>query len=99
MKLILEDPIMQSGILKCHARHLVNQYGEFIEGYRPCLLPAYGGAFHTRYFKKLNNSNISSVITVYDFVYERFMRGPAKWIHLTQKYSAIRLIQSNIRIY
>jgi mannosyltransferase len=37
-------------------------------------------------------------MTVHDFIYERFSRGPRRWVYTTQKYSAIRAAQAVICI-
>ncbi len=37
-----------------------------------------------------------TVVTVHDFVYERYMNGPKKWVHVIQKNAAIRAAQAII---
>lgn len=46
--------------------------------------------FHSSYYRLPKNSHCKVVTTVHDFTYEKFVRGPAKWIHCWQKYRAIK---------
>jgi len=48
------------------------------------------GVFHSSYFRLPNTNKLASVVTVYDFTYEYFRRGIAKFVHCSQKYKAIR---------
>ncbi|GIA94045.1 glycosyl transferase family 1 [Vibrio cholerae] len=45
--------------------------------------------FHSTYYRLCKN-DIPIVTTVHDFTYEKFVRGPAKWVHCWQKYRAIK---------
>jgi len=46
--------------------------------------------FHSSYFRLPKNKSIKYVVTVYDFIYERYGRGPARWVHSWQKLRSIR---------
>lgn len=46
--------------------------------------------FHTSYFRMPRNSSKRYVVSVYDFIYERYKKGPARWIHSWQKLRSIR---------
>ncbi len=62
------------------------------ERYRACRLE--GGrrpdVFHSSYYRLPDDATVPSVVTVHDFAYETFRRGPALWVHEWQKWSAIR---------
>jgi mannosyltransferase len=44
--------------------------------------------FHSSYYR-LPNSPVKSVVTVHDFIYERYGRGIRKWAHEFQKHQSI----------
>ena len=69
-----------------------------LERYRHCRLPEYASVFHSSYYRLPYNRQVPTVVTVYDFVYERYASGPRKWIHSTQKVASIRAAQSIICI-
>jgi glycosyltransferase involved in cell wall biosynthesis len=46
--------------------------------------------FHSSYFRYSNNVNSFNVTTVHDFTYEKHFQGIRKWLHSSQKKSAIR---------
>lgn len=46
--------------------------------------------FHSSYFRVPSTRSCRFVVTVYDFIYERFIHGPARWVHSWQKGRAIR---------
>ncbi|ELP5730580.1 glycosyltransferase family 4 protein [Vibrio vulnificus] len=48
------------------------------------------GVFHSSYYRLPKNRDLKIVTTVHDFTYEKFVRGPAKWVHCWQKYRAIK---------
>jgi glycosyltransferase involved in cell wall biosynthesis len=45
--------------------------------------------FHTSYYRKPYDSSVKTVVTVYDFVYERYRVGLPRAIHTMQKNAAI----------
>ncbi|NNN84139.1 glycosyltransferase family 4 protein [Vibrio sp. A8-1] len=45
--------------------------------------------FHSSYYR-LPSIRVPTVTTVHDFTYEKFVNGPAKWVHCWQKYRAIK---------
>ncbi len=69
-----------------------------LERYRPCRVPAGGSVFHSSYYRRPNIKNIPTIVTVHDFVYERYARGPKRWLHTRQKLAAIRDAQAVICI-
>jgi mannosyltransferase len=46
--------------------------------------------FHSSYFRAPSNTSARYVVTVYDFIYERYATGPARWVHSWQKLRSIR---------
>jgi mannosyltransferase len=46
--------------------------------------------FHSSYFRVPTNTSAKYVVTVYDFIYERYESGPARWVHSWQKLRSIR---------
>jgi len=55
----------------------------------PLQLTKDGCVFHSSYYR-LPSEPVQIVTTVYDFTYERYRKGPARWVHAWQKYRAIR---------
>ncbi|HCE2121648.1 TPA: glycosyltransferase family 4 protein [Vibrio parahaemolyticus] len=45
--------------------------------------------FHSTYYR-LCKDDIPIVTTVHDFTYEKYVKGPANWVHCWQKYRAIK---------
>lgn len=46
--------------------------------------------FHSSYYRTCSNPYAINITTVHDFTYEYFASGIKRWIHLWQKYRAIR---------
>jgi mannosyltransferase len=46
--------------------------------------------FHSSYYRIPADKSTKYVVTVYDFIYERYRQGPARWIHTHQKLRSIR---------
>jgi mannosyltransferase len=51
---------------------------------RPC------DVFHSSYFRVPTSRSTKYVVTVYDFIYERYRHGLARWVHSIQKIRSIR---------
>ncbi len=68
----------------------------FLERYRACRVPAGASIFHSSYYRLPEIRSTPSVVTVHDFVYERYAKGPRRWVHSRQKYAAIRAAQAVI---
>jgi len=49
-----------------------------------------GDVFHTSYYRVPSRKASRYVVTVYDFIYERYVHGPARWVHTWQKLRSIR---------
>lgn len=47
--------------------------------------------FHTSYYRlPSSTSSCKYVVTVYDFIYERYDKGPSRWVHSFQKQRALK---------
>jgi mannosyltransferase len=46
--------------------------------------------FHSSYFRVPTNASSRYVVTVYDFIYERYATGPARWVHSWQKLRSVQ---------
>lgn len=66
------------------------------ERYRACSLPPSSSVFHSSYYRLPDDRRVPSVVTVHDFIYERYHKGPRRWIHSWQKNAAIRAARSII---
>jgi mannosyltransferase len=62
----------------------------YFERYRDCLVEQKEGVFHSSYYRLPSNKSLKVVTTVHDFTYEKFVHGPARWVHSWQKNRAIR---------
>ena len=69
-----------------------------LERYRACRVPPGASVFHSSYYRLPSDRNLPTVVTVYDFIYERFSKGPRRWVHMAQKHAAIRAAQAVICI-
>jgi mannosyltransferase len=69
-----------------------------VERYLRCRIPETAEVFHSSYYRRPSRATIPTVVTVHDFIYERFSHGPRRWIHMVQKHAAIRAAQSIICI-
>ncbi|MEM8006569.1 glycosyltransferase family 1 protein, partial [Morganella morganii subsp. sibonii] len=61
-----------------------------LERYRHFSPSTDGDIFHSTYYRLPTQKNIPIVTTVHDFTYEKFVTGPARWIHSWQKNMAIK---------
>lgn len=69
-----------------------------LERFRACRVPTAAMVFHSSYYRLPDRRTVPSVVTVHDFIYERFRRGPQRWAHVQQKHAAIRAAQAVICI-
>ena len=99
----LQDSIPNTSSLKTQIRE-----ARTFERYRACRvrksdsvlssLEINNHIYHSSYYRTPTDPGIANVLTVYDFMYERYRQGPAKWIHTIQKNNAIKRAQSIICI-
>lgn len=96
--LTLDNPISQD-VSGCDAAVPVTRRSTRpLERYRACRVAPGASVFHSSYYRRSDDGNLPVVVTVHDFVYERYMRGPRRWAHAWQKHAAIRSAQSIICI-
>lgn len=88
--LSLENPLLQQ--FKDHNTNFlsISRNARMLERYRPCRVSEKVSVFHSSYYRLPDRSNLPTVLTVYDFIYERYQRGPRQWVHTMQKNAAIR---------
>lgn len=98
-KILLDEPLMQGVDENSNFNKIaVKKSARFGERYRSCRTPNSASVFHSSYYRLSNQPTIPSVVTVYDFIYERYQRGPRQWAHTFQKNASIRAAQSIICI-
>lgn len=69
-----------------------------LERYRAGRTHKQASVFHSSYYRLPAQRSVPTVVTVHDFIYERYRRGAGRWIHMAQKHAAIRAAQSVICI-
>lgn len=95
--LTMEMPISQVVDYNLNTSLLVEQRASrSVERYRRCRTTETASVFHSSYYRQPSQQSIPSVVTVHDFTYERFNAGLRKWVHMSQKYAAIRSAQAII---
>jgi mannosyltransferase len=96
--LTLENPARQE-VSGCGAEvSVMHRYARVLERYRSCRVPPGASVFHSSYYRQPSDGSLPTVMTVHDFIYEHFSRGPRRWIYTTQKYRAIRAAHAVICI-
>lgn len=94
--LTLEPPLIQSA--PAQATSVTERPARTLERYRRARVAASARVFHSSYYRQPARAGLPTVVTVHDFIYERFRRGPARWVHMAQKHAAIRSAQAVICI-
>ena len=93
--LSIETPSIQC--VTQSALSVTQQAARRLERYRSCRsIQKVTSVFHSSYYRKPEQPNIPTVVTVHDFIYERYYRGPKRWVHCAQKHAAIRAAQAVI---
>lgn len=95
---MLEAPLKQQVGSASPVLSFVHRRARLLERYRACRLPAGSSVFHSSYYRLPARRGTPTVVTVHDFVYERYARGPRRWVHSRQKHAAIRAAQAVICI-
>ncbi len=94
--LTLEPPLIQDAPID--ASSVLQRPARILERYRNARVDASARVFHSSYYRRPARSGLPTVVTVHDFIYERFRQGPARWVHMAQKHAAIRSAQAVICI-
>lgn len=96
--LTLDSPARQNVSGCDEAFPVVRRSARFLERYRACRVAPGASVFHSSYYRPSDDGHLPVVVTVHDFVYERYAQGPRRWAHAWQKHAAIRSAQSIICI-
>lgn len=98
-QLFLEEPAFPYQVNTPLIDNLVfSRRARLFERYRPCRLSLSPTVFHSSYYRIPSIKNVATVMTVYDFIYERHVGGIRRMVHSIQKNAAIRSAQSVICI-
>ena len=93
---MLETPLKQQVGSAPSGLSFIDRPARFMERYRSCRLPAGRSVFHSSYYRLPGQRGTPTVVTAHDFAYERYARGPRRWVHMRQKHAAIRAAQTVI---
>ena len=91
--LSLEAPTRQDTLHAAPSVAVRIQAARRLERFRHARVPDEATLFHSSYYRRPDRAGVPTVLTVYDFIYERFRHGPARWAHVQQKHAAIRQAQ------
>jgi mannosyltransferase len=80
------------------ASHVRQQERRFLERYRSPVRTPDGAIFHSSYYRVSPSRNAINVVTVYDFIYERFAPRLARLAHSVQKRRALEKADAIISI-
>jgi mannosyltransferase len=75
---------------------VMRRRARLLERYRSCRVSPDTSVFHSSYYRRPDDGNLPVVVTVHDFVYERYAKGLKRWVHMHQKHAAIRAAQAVI---
>lgn len=97
-KLLIDEPIIQN--LNTFSKNIDTNLrpSRLLERYRSCRVDSNATVFHSSYYRQPSRKNVPTVVTVHDFIYERYRSGPALLAHTSQKHASIRQAQSIICI-
>ena len=99
MKVDLFEPLKGQGIAAVDGSARTLSRSRAFERYRPCHIDnPIPDVFHSSYYRQPSLISTPTVVTVYDFIYERFSNGLRRWVHMAQKHSAIRAADAVICI-
>lgn len=98
--LLLDGTLQQAAPLGGDALVVIARSARLLERYRRCRIPqaVKPTLFHSSYYRQPAERSLPMVVTVHDFIYERFSTGPRRWVHMVQKHAAIRAAQAVICI-
>lgn len=83
-----KDGVITDGLMSERGVSVSRESARAIERFRSCK-SAVGDVFHSTYYR-LPKESMSSVTTVHDFTYEKYVGGVAGALHSWQKYKAIQ---------
>jgi len=76
-------------LLKNNA-HIVEKGSLLRRRYKSAKVPSECKVFHSSYFRTSQQKHVKNIVTVHDFVYEKYDQGLRKQIHLWQKRKALK---------
>jgi mannosyltransferase len=94
--LTLEAPVLQDSIAR--PSNLDLRGARLLERVRSCRTLPGTTVFHSSYYRRPADGHAANVVTVYDFIHERFRTGWSRRAFMMQKRSAIRSAQAVICI-
>ena len=92
--LTMETPARQAVGEGGEGMSVIRRRARWLERYRTCRVPPATSVFHSSYYRRPDGGGFPTVVTVHDFIYERFSSGPRRWVHGTQKAAAIQAAQA-----
>lgn len=96
--LTLESPTSQEVNRYDRGVSVINRPARTFERYRTSRVLPGVSVFHSSYYRQPSRHDLPTVVTVHDFIYERYLQGPRQWLHTKQKNAAIRAAQAVICI-
>lgn len=97
-RLALEEPTVQGTSDLATDGSVIARRARLLERLRACRLVPGTTLFHSSYYRLPSDRRVPTVVTVHDFVHERFRRDLAGRAHMLQKRAAIRAAQAVICI-
>jgi len=95
---LVEEPSLQNPVGVGGSVRVARRPSRTLERYRRCRVSKDTSLFHSSYYRLPTQRDLATVVTVYDFVYERWQHGPRLWVHREQKTRAIRSARAVICI-
>jgi len=86
---LIENPLLQNLAVNNNI-FIHSRRARLLERYRCCRQVKKSGVFHSSYYRTSCYKDVPTVVTVHDFIYERYSLGLKKWVHSIQKNNAIR---------
>lgn len=98
--ILLLDGVLKQELVSSNTAYVaaIQRSSRIIERYRSCRIPASKAVFHSSYYRLPSKRDLPTVVTIHDFIYERYQQGPRLWVHSAQKKAAIRAAQAVICI-
>jgi mannosyltransferase len=86
----VETPLKQQPGTYADSMEVVEAPARPLERYRSCRLGYTPAVFHSTYYRRPERREVPTLVTVHDFIYERYRTGLRRWVHSAQKTAAIR---------
>ncbi|TAF37770.1 MAG: glycosyltransferase family 1 protein, partial [Alphaproteobacteria bacterium] len=97
--LLLDAPLMQSLDDIAGSAKVTHRTARYFERFRPCRTSGKRGVYHSSYYRTPSSGpHMPTVVTVHDFIHEKFGRGLRSFAHSAQKRLAIKSAQAIICI-